>query len=115
MNSHFHYLAPSDSSKEGFSRSFWLALATPVLALSLVACNKNSEPVPGNTSKSSTAPGASGGVEVRTPSAPDSRGGGSSGFKGSAPTADTSGGSSTGTAPGTPGAASGPGYGAPKP
>lgn len=105
----------------------WLTASILVVVLGLSACDRRSESNPGSSpaaigsgSKSSGRSDAgtpSDGVEVRTPSAPDSRGGGSSGFKGSKPTADTSGGptsdkslpgvSSSGTASGTSSAPTG--------
>ena len=78
-------------------------------ALSLSACNKQSTSYPSNPAASvgsgtgsasgnaSSQPSSSSGAEVQTPAAPDARGGGSSGFKGSVPTPDTSGGPSSGS------------------
>lgn len=91
-----------------FSKLAWLAGPALALALGLSACGKSnnsdtSSSTSGNKSRT-VAPGPSTEVEVRTPAAPDSRGGGSSGPKGSVPTADTSGGPSSDVS--VPGAAS---------
>lgn len=69
-----------------------------LLTLGLSACDRRNESGTGSTGNNRTdASPPSTEVEVRTPSAPDSRGGGSSGFKGSKPTADTSGGPTSGS------------------
>lgn len=73
-----------------------------VLALGLSACDRRSESSPGSSpaavgsgstsNNRSEASTPSSEAEVRSPTAPDTTGGGSSGPKGSVPTADTSGG-----------------------
>ena len=90
----------------------WLAASILVGVLGLSACDRRSQSNPGSTpaaigsgktsSGRSDAGTPSDSVEVRTPAAPDTLGGGSSGPKGSVPTPDTSGGpSSASSAPGT--------------
>lgn len=83
-----------------------------VLTLGLSGCDRRSESNPGSTpaavgsgktsSGRSDAGMPSSGVEVSTPSAPDSRGGGSSGSAGVGPIPDTSGAPSSGSS--SPGA-----------
>ena len=83
----------------------WITASMMVLALGLSACDRRSESNPGSTpaaigsGEKSRGRGEAGtpgdSVEVRTPAAPDTLGGGSSGPKGSVPTADTSGGPSS--------------------
>lgn len=81
-------------------------LVAAALAVGLAACDKRATSNPGatpaavgsgQTSGGSNASMPSSGVEVRTPAAPDARGGGSTGGKGIAATPDTSGGPSTGS------------------
>ena len=84
-----------------------LGVAALVAALSLAGCDRQSTSHPGSmpaktgsgtsSGGNSPQPGTSSGVEVRTPAAPDSRGGGSSGSKGVAPIPDTSGVPSSGS------------------
>ena len=83
-------------------KSFVIGLAkltAPVVIcmFTLTACNKTDGSRQSGSS-ATTAPGASSGVEVRTPAAPDSRGGGSSGSKGMPAVTDTSGGPTSGGA-----------------
>ena len=78
-----------------------------VAALALAGCDRRSESNPGSTpaavGSGSTSSGRSdagtpsSGVEVRTPAAPDTRSGGSSGSAGMAPVPDTSGAPSSGS------------------
>jgi len=91
-----------------------LCVALAVAALGLAGCDRRSQSNPGSTPAaigSGTAPSGrtdagtpSVGVETTTPGAPDTRGGGSTGPKGAAPTADTSGGPYSGS--NSPGASS---------
>ena len=68
-----------------------------ICIFTLTACNKT-DGSRQSGSNATTSPGASSGVEVRTPAAPDSRGGGSSGSKGMPAVTDTSGGPTSGGA-----------------
>ena len=76
-----------------------------VLILGLGACGDRNAPATGNSPPSAGSPsssgqaGNSGGTIAATPAAPDSPGGGSTGFKGVAPLPDTSGGPSSGPRP----------------
>jgi len=82
-------------------------LCALVAILALAGCDRRSESNPGSTpaaiGSGSTSNGRSdagtpsGGVEVRTPAAPDTRSGGSSGSAGVAPVPDTSGAPSSGS------------------
>lgn len=90
-----------------------------LLVLGLSGCDRRSESNPGSTpaavgsgtssSGRSDAGTPSSGVEVTTPSAPDSRGGGSSGSAGMKPIPDTSGAPSSGSS------SPGPSIGGPAP
>ncbi len=103
---------PTSMASTGRSlRLPWITASLVVLALGLSACDRRSESNPGSTpaaigsGEKSRGRGEAGtpsdSVEVRTPTAPDTLGGGSSGPKGSVPTPDTSGGpSSASSAPG---------------
>ena len=82
-------------------------LCSVVAVVALAGCDRRSESNPGSTpaavGSGSTSNGrsdagtASSGVEVRTPAAPDTRSGGSSGSAGVAPIPDTSGAPSSGS------------------
>ncbi|MDB5868613.1 MAG: hypothetical protein JWP96_945 [Polaromonas sp.] len=87
--------------------SWRAASALVMMVLGLTACDRRSESSPGSTpaavgsghkSSGRTEAGTpSSGVEVRTPAAPDTRNGGSTGSAGVVPTPDTSGGPSSGS------------------
>lgn len=92
----------------------WISISLVMMTLALAGCDRRSESNPGSSPAALGAGGASSGrteagtrsseVEVRTPSAPDIRGGGSTGPVGVTPTPDTSGGPSSGST--SPGASS---------
>lgn len=100
-NSPIHFTPIRPAPK--FLALAWTGVLLLVVSAGLSACDRRSESSsPAASGSGDTASGRAGegapssNVEVRTPTAPDTRGGGSSGFKGMPPIPDTSGGPSSG-------------------